>query len=98
MRSMRIGQISIIDGLNFPSLDFLDVIPFQNPISSQGRQALNWVKRHAWIAPRAAGIVNADRLVLKHYRRGACATLDLAGHCFGWSERDLAERNPNIGM
>src|SRR5437588_325864 len=57
-------------------------------ISSQGRQALNWVERHARVAPRTAGVVNAERLV--HF--------NLARHCFGRRERDFAERDTNIGM
>src|SRR5438132_13683528 len=61
---------SIIDRRNDSSLNLFNIAAFQNPISPQGRQALNRVKRHAWIAPRAAGIVNADWFV----------HLDLARH------------------
>src|SRR5438477_2532854 len=85
---MRNGKISIINRLNFSSVDFFDITAFQNPISSQGRQALNWVKRHAWIAPRTARVINPHRFV----------DLDLAGHRFGRRETDLAEWHPNVGV
>src|SRR5438477_8934679 len=85
---MRNGKISIINRLNFSSVDFFDITAFQNPISSQGRQALNWVKRHAWIAPRTARVINPHRFV----------DLDLAGHRFGRRETDLAEWHAKIGM
>ncbi len=79
---------SVIDWFYFAALVRLDVLAFQNPFSSQWRQALNWVKRHAWIAPRTAGVVNADRLVY----------FDLARHRFGRSEGYFAARDANIGM
>ena len=46
------------------------------------------IDRHGRIAPRSAGIVNADRFV----------HLDLAGHRFGWRERYFAERDADVGM
>src|ERR1700736_529374 len=90
---MFFRQPSIVDGLNFSTVDLFDIAAFQNPISPQGRKPSNWVKRHGpsrtgIIAPWSAGVVNADRLV--HF--------DFAGHRLGWRERDLAERHANIGM
>jgi hypothetical protein len=67
------GQISIIDWLDRPPIDFLHIGSLQDPIAAQGRKPLRWVMRHAWIAPWPAGVVNAHRLVY----------FNLAGHCFG---------------
>src|SRR5436853_7051572 len=94
MRSMRVGKIPIINWRDCASIDFFDIAARENPIPTQGRQPLYWVKRHGpsrtgtIIAPGTAGVVNADRLV----------HVDLAGHCFGRRERDLAKRNTNVGM
>src|SRR3984893_14134211 len=88
MLGMRNGEVSIVDGLNFYTFYSSALAAFQNPIPPQGRQALNWVERHAWIAPGAAGVVNADRLV--HF--------DFAGHRLGWREADFTERHAKIGM
>src|SRR5260370_31300676 len=85
---MFLRQIAIIDWPNDTAVDFLDITTRENPVSTQGRKPLNWVKRHAWIAPRTAGVVNADRFV----------DFDLAVHRFGRRERDLAERNPEVGV
>src|SRR5262249_47839558 len=92
--SMFLGKKSVIDRLNFSSFDFLNITARENPFSSQGRKPLNWIKRHGLsrtgtiTSPGAARVVDADRFV----------HLDLARHCFRRRERDLAERNANVGM
>src|SRR4030095_14852747 len=88
MRSMRNGEVSIIDWLNFSSVDLFNVTAFQNPLLSQGRKPLNWVERHARIAPGTARVVNAHRLVHFH----------LAVDGFGRCERNFPERNAQIRM
>src|SRR5882757_123423 len=88
MRSMRLGQISVIDRLDDSSGDFFHIATLQDPIAAQGRKPLYWVKRQAWIAPWTASVVNAHRLVYLHR----------AGHCFGWRKRDFAKRNPHVWM
>src|SRR6188472_2285372 len=86
MRRMRLGQISVIDRLDDSSGDFFHIATLQDPIAAQGRKPLYWVKRHAWIAPWTASVVNAHRLV--HF--------DLAVHRLRRRKRDFPERHANI--
>src|SRR2546430_1476512 len=88
MFGMRNGEIAVINWRDGPSFDFFHVAARENPAPTHGRKPFNWVKRHAWIAPRTAGVVNADRLI--HF--------DLAGHRLGRREGYFAERDAKIGM
>src|ERR1051325_11535996 len=94
MRRMRNGEVSIVDWPNRAALDFFHIAAGENPISSQGRQALNWIERHGpsrtgtIVAPRPAGVINSHRLV----------DFDLAGHGFGRRERDFAEGHTDVGI
>src|SRR5436853_1994421 len=85
---MFIRKKSVVDWLNFATVDLFHVAAFQYPILSQGRQALNRVERHARIAPRTAGVVNADRFVY----------FDLAGNRLRRREIYFAERHADVGM
>src|SRR2546423_11572362 len=86
MRSMRLGEISVIDRLDDSSGDFFHIATLQDPIAARGRKPLYWVKRHAWIAPWTASVVNAHRLGYLHR----------AGRCFCWRYRAFAKRNPHV--
>src|SRR6266404_5127969 len=88
MFGMRNGEITIINWRDGPSFDLFHVVARENPVPTQGRKPFNRVKRHAWIAPRTAGVVNADRFV--HF--------DLAVHRFGRRETDFPERDAEVGM
>ena len=82
-----VEKISIIDRLDFASVDFFDIAA--RKIHSRATpEGLLYIDRQTRIAPRSAGVVNADRFV--HF--------DLAVHCFGRRERDFAERNADVGM
>src|SRR6266545_7859043 len=88
MGGMRFRQVSIINGLNDSSFDLVHISTFQDPIAAQGWKPLYWVKRHAWIAPRTARIINAHRLVY----------FDLAVHRFRQRERDFPKWHANVPM
>src|SRR5947209_18689783 len=88
MLGMRNGEITIINWRDGPSFDLFHVAARENPVPTQGWKPFNWVKRHARLAPRTAGVVNADRLV--HF--------NLAVHRLGRRERYFPERDANIGM
>src|SRR5436305_8681914 len=88
MFGMRNGEITIINWRDGPSFDLFHVAARENPVSTQGWKPFNWVKRHARLAPRTAGVVNADWLV--HF--------DLAAHRLRRREGYFAERDANIGM
>src|SRR2546428_1895442 len=88
MLGMRDGEVSVIDRLNFSAVDLLDIAAFQNPVAAQGRKPFYWVKRHAWIAPGTARVVDAHGFV----------DLDLAGHRLRRRQRDLAKRHAKIDM
>ena len=75
-----------------------NIAAIADPFRAQRRKSLRNIAVKIGIAPRAARVVNADRLVVKNYGRGARATLDLAVHRLRRRERDFAEWNPNVGM
>src|SRR4051812_31912886 len=81
-------EVAIVLGLHFPAVVLGDVIPAADPIEAEWGKTFNRVKRHAWIAPRAAAIVDADRLV----------RLQFAAERFRVRLRDLPERDTNVGM
>ncbi len=83
-----VRQIAIINWPNDSSLDLVHISALQDPIAAQGRKPLYWVKRHAWIAPWAARVVNAYRLVY----------FGFAVHRLRRRERDFPERHANIPM
>src|SRR5256885_16113008 len=94
MFGVRHGEITVVDWFDRAPIDFLNVIAFQNPISSQGRKPLNWVERHcpsrigSIISPGTAGVVNPNRFV----------GFNLAGHGFGGRETYFAEGDANLRM
>src|SRR5437899_5954162 len=88
MFGMRNGEIAIINWRDGPSFDFFDIAARENPVPAQWRQALFNVAIETRLAPRTAGVVNADRLV--HF--------NLAVHRLGRRERYFAERHAKIEM
>src|SRR5881396_2111835 len=58
-----VRQIAIINWPNDSSFDFVHISALQDPIAAQGRKPLYWIKRHAWVAPWAARVVHAYRLI-----------------------------------
>ena len=82
------GEVSVIDRLNFSAIDFFVIAASENPVAAQGRKPFYWVKRHAWIAPGTARVVDAHGFV----------DLDLAVHCLCRREIYFAERDADIGM
>jgi hypothetical protein len=88
MLSVLNRKVSIINWPNDSAFVFFHISALQDPIAARGRKPVYWIKSHAWIAPRAAGIVNAHRLV--HF--------DLAIHRFRRRQRDFPERNANVYM
>src|SRR5437870_4909607 len=85
---MFFGKVSVVDRRYFASFDFFDVAAFTDPLRAQRRQALFDVAIETRIAPRTAGVVNADRFVY----------FDLAVHRLRRRERDFAERDADVGM
>ena len=87
-RGVFVGQIAVVDRSNGSAFDLFDVRTVANPLRTQRRETFFHVDLLVGVAPGAAGVVNADRLV-RFY---------LAGHGFGRGERDFAERYAEIGM
>ncbi len=85
---MRLGKVAIVDRRNFAPFDFLNIAAGADPIGAQRGKSLIHVDLLIGIAPRSAGVVNADRFV--HF--------NLAGHGFGRREGDFAERNADVGV
>jgi hypothetical protein len=73
---------------NGPPFDFFDIAAIADPFRPQPRQSTRNVDIHIQVTPRAARVVNAHRFV----------DLDLTVHRLRRRKRDLAERDPNIGM
>src|SRR5438552_18746931 len=85
---MLVRQITIINWPNNSSFDFVHISALQDPIAAQGRKPLYWIKRHAWVAPWAARVVHAYRLIdfdFTVYRLSRC-------ECY------LAKRYTNAGV
>src|SRR5438132_356078 len=91
---MLLRQISVVLRTNGASFDFFGIAAITDPFRAQRRQALfNDPSRigstaEFRIAPWAAGVVNADRLV--HF--------NLAVHRLGRREGYFPERDANIDM
>lgn len=85
---MRLGQIPIINWLNFAAFDFLRISARENPISPQRWQPLNCIDRHALITPWPARVVDAHWFV----------RLEVAVEIFGRREAYFAKRDADIGM
>ena len=85
---MLLGEVSIIDRRYLATDDFFYIAAVANPFRAQRRQTFGDIDMLIGVAPRAAGVVNADRLV--HF--------DLAAHRFRRGERDFAEGNAQIAM
>ncbi len=88
MLGVRSGEIAIIDRRDGATVDFLHIAAVANPFGAQRRQAFGYIDLLIGVAPRAARVVDADRLV--HF--------DLAAHGFCRREGDFAERNADVGM
>ena len=85
---VRNGQVSIVDRRDRAPGGLFHIAAVANPFCPQCRQAFRYIDMLIGIAPRAARVVNADRLI----------HLDLAAHRFRRRERDLAEWDAEIGM
>src|ERR1041385_4932241 len=83
---MLFGKISVVDGRDGASFDFLDVTARADPIGAQRGKTLLHIKRNGFVAPRTAGVVNADGFV----------DFDFAGDRFRRREGDFAEGNAEI--
>ena len=90
---MFLGQVSIINRLNFTPVDFLHVATVEDPFGAQWRKALSDIAVKIWIAPGPARVVNAHRFVRNTYGRDARATPDLAVQRFRRRESYFAEWN-----
>ncbi len=66
--------------------NFFDIAAGENPLAAEGRQALFDFTLKSFISPRAAGVIDAHRIV----------DLDAPGVRFGRTEFDFAERNTDI--
>src|SRR6266446_8060382 len=86
MLGMRSGKVAIINRPNFAAGVFPDFPSPADPFRAQRRQTLFDVAMKIRIAPRAAGVVNAHRLV----------DFDLAANRFRWGERYLPKRNSDV--
>ena len=71
-----------------PPVDFFDVAAIANPFRAQRRKSLCHIAVKIRITPWAARVVNPHRLV----------DLDFTVHRLSRRERDLAERNTDVGM
>src|SRR6516165_10469354 len=85
---MRFRQIAIVDGLNSPSVVLFHIPAVANPFRAQQRKSLRHITAKIRIAPWAACVVHAHRLV----------DFDFAVHGLSRCERDFPERNANVGM
>src|SRR4029077_41199 len=85
---MFLRKISVINWPNDSSFDLVHISALQDPIAAQGRKPLCWVKRHAWIAPWAARVVNAYGLVY----------FGLAVHRLRQRELDFSKGDVNVPM
>ncbi len=83
---MNLRQIAVILGLHRPALVFLHIAALKDPIAPQRRQALLHVALERRIAPRAAAVVYAHRLV----------DLDLAIEALGVAQFNLPHRHSDI--
>src|SRR5262245_26825865 len=85
---MRLRQIAIVNRLNSPSVVLFDVAAIANPFRAQGRKSLLHITVKIHIAPWAACVVHAHRVV----------DFDFTVHGLSRCERDFPERNANVGM
>src|ERR1700682_36561 len=85
---MLLRQIAIIDWPNDTAFDFFDIAAVANPLHAQRGQTVRYIDIYVGIAQRAAGVVNAHRLI----------SLEAAIKIFGRRERNLTERHPYIRM
>src|ERR1700719_4319397 len=85
---MLLRKPSVIDGLHLAAVVRLHIATVADPFRAQRWQTLFNIAIEICVTPRAAGVVNAHRLV----------HLDLAVHRLGRRERDLAKRHANVGM
>jgi len=85
---MLFRKIPVVLRPNDSSFDLVHISALQDPIAAQGRKPLYWVKRHAWIAPWAARVVNAYGFVY----------FGLAVHRLRRRERDFPEWDVNVPM
>src|SRR5262245_54158126 len=88
MFGMRNREVSIVDGLNSPSLILLYIAALANPFCAQWRKALRHVAMKFRIAPWAARVVHEYRLI----------DFDFAVHGLSRCERDFPEGNANVGV
>src|SRR5262249_5661104 len=85
---MRFRQPAIIYRLTFSSFVFFHIAAVANPFRAHRRQALFDIPMKIWVAPQAACIVNAHRLV--HF--------NFTVHRFCWREGDLAEGHTDFAI
>src|SRR5437899_273723 len=88
MGSMCGGEIAVIDRRYRAPLNLFDVAAGADPIGAQRREAPFDVAVEIGIAPRTAGVVDANGLV----------DFDLAGDGFRGGERNFPERDAEVGM
>ena len=87
LRAVLLGQITVVNGFDFPACYFFDVAALAYPIATDGGQTLRRVAVERGIAPRARRVVNAHGLV---WNLGAVGELRRR-------ECDLAHRHADVG-
>ena len=85
---MFLGKKTVINRLNFSSIDFFDIVAVANPFCAQGRKSLCYVAVKIRITPWPARVVHPHRLI----------DFNLARHRLCRRERDFTEWNPNVAM
>ena len=85
---MFLGKKTVINRLNFSSIDFFHIAALANPFCAQGRKSLCHIAVKIRITPWAARVVHAHGLV----------DFDFTVYGLSRCERDFPERNANIGM
>ena len=85
--AVLLREVAVVDGPHLAARDLLHVAPLADPRRAQGREPECGVAMEGGVAPRARGVVHADRVV-RHL--GAVRQP-------GGGERDLAHRDPEVG-
>src|SRR5262245_10610170 len=60
LRRMFKAEIAVVFGTNLPAFVFHRIAPVENPLQTQGRQALLYIARCRGVSPGTTCVVNAD--------------------------------------